>query len=330
MIRLCRLSAIFSVLWASPQAKGDFQLGDSVRGVLDDVSDFVSARLGPDQVGASYAALINFAGNPDISTATYYIDSVQGAEATLNVGRFSFRHSFFEEGDEWRPFIQGLIPYEQLRYDLDVGEKSDVADAHWNGVGLVLTAGNEFIISDRWKIVPAINFGSFRLDSNAGFRGAASESIFDPTFTGPDFDWTAYAWVLGASVAFDYEREFRGFDLGFHTGITFNHVKSFYTSSKEIRFSSDALTLVANLETVHQTPVNINGFPLSVVFSVGGTALLGPARDALGFSGYTDYGVAVRTDISRLGLPLKTLQLGGKFIYGPDVIGWSGIFNYNF
>ena len=141
MIWLCQLSAIFSALWASPQAKGDFQLGDSVRGVLDDVSDFVSARLGPDQVGASYAALINFAGNPDIATATYYIDSVQGAEATLNVGRFSFRHSFFEEGDDWRPFIQGLVPYEQLRYDLDVGEKGDAADAHWDGVGLVPHGG---------------------------------------------------------------------------------------------------------------------------------------------------------------------------------------------
>ena len=87
---------------------------------------------------------------------------------------------------------------------------------------------------------------------------------------------------------------------------------------------------MANLETVHPTPVNINGSPLSLVFSVGGTALLGPARDALGFSGYTDYGVAVRTDISRLGLPLKTLQIGGKVIYGPGVTGWSGIFNYNF
>ena len=74
--------------------------------------------------------------------------------------------------------------------------------------GWFLTAGNEFILSEHWKIVPAINFGSFRLDSNAGFRGAASASIFDPTFTGPDFDWTAYAWVLGASVAFDLRAGF--------------------------------------------------------------------------------------------------------------------------
>jgi len=217
-----------------------------------------------------------------------------------------------------------------LGYNVDSRNGGEAANARWDGVGLILTAGNEFTLSERWKIVPAINVGSFRLDSNAGVRGAVSDDILDPSFTGRNFDWTAYAWVLGASIWFDYKREFRTFDLGVHTGATLNHVGSFYTTSEEIQFSSEALTLDATLETIHRTPVNLNGFPISMVLSVGGTTFLGPARDALGFPGYTDYGIAFRADVSRLGLPVETLQLGGKVIYGPGVIGWSGVFNYNF
>ncbi len=329
MIRICFFILFGFCPWVL-EGRADLRITNPVREILDDVSDFVSSQLGPDQVGASYAALINFAGNPDISTATYYIDAAPGTEATLTVGRFSFSHSFYEEGDDWRPFIQVLVPYEHLVYDIDTRNNANAADARWDGVGLVLTAGNEFILSDRWTFAPALNVGAFRLDSNAGFRGATTESILDPSFNGQIFDWTAYAWVLGGSLWFDYEREFRRFDLGWKTGITLNHVRSFHTSSEEIRFSSEAVTLTTSLESVHETPVNLSGFPICLVLSAGATAFLGPARDALGFPGYTDYGIAFRADITRLGFPLETLQLGGKLIYGPDVIGWSGVFNYDF
>jgi len=315
---------------ASNDSYGNINLSNPVRGILDDVSDLISAQLGPNQIGASYAALISFAGNPDISAATYYIDAGPRADATLSVGRFSFRHSFYEEGDEWRPFVQIMIPYEHLVYDLDTKDGRGIADPRWDGVGAVLTAGNEYALSERWTFVPAINFGAFRLDSNAGFRGAASESILDPSFSGQIFDWTAYAWVLGGSLWFEHKREFRRFDLEWKSGFTLNHVESFYTTSDDIQFSSEAVILNTSLETVHDTPINLNGFPVSLVLSVGGTAFLGPARDALGFTGYTDYGIAFRADISQLGFPVETLQLGGKMIYGPDVVGWSGVFNYNF
>ncbi len=327
---LLGIVAFFGGFQMPHEALGNLNLSNPIRGVLDEVSDLISDQLGPNQIGASYAALISFAGNPDISAATYYIDSGPRANATLSVGRFSYRHPFYEEGDDWRPFVQVMIPYEQLVYDLDTNEAPGVADPRWDGVGAALTVGNEFVLSERWTFVPAINLGSFRLKSNAGFRGANSESILDPSFSGRRFDWTAYAWLLGASLWFEHKREFRNFDLGWKSGFTLNHVRSFHTTSDEIRFSSEAVVLNTSLESIHDTPVNLYGFPISLVLSVGGTAFLGPARDALGFSGYTDYGIAFRADIARLGLPVETLQLGGKMIYGPDVIGWSGVFNYNF
>jgi len=307
-----------------------FQLSNPFGNIIDDVADFVNSKLGPSDVGASYAALINFAGNPDISTATYYIEAPRDSEGTLTVGRFSFRHPFWEEGDQWKPFVQAFVPYQTLQYDLDFEETEEDADARWDAVGLILTFGNEFDVSERWKITPAINTGAFRLESNAGYRGAISEGILDPAFSGTVFDWTAYSWVLGASLWLDYKREFNKFDAGVHLGATYNHVSSFHSTSDEISFSSEALTLDATLDTVHETPINLNGFPISMVFSVGGTAILGPAGNALGFSSFSDYGVAVQADISRLGWSAQTVQLGGKIIYGPGVTGWSIIFNYDF
>jgi|GEM_PF-6741690 len=115
LVAFLLMSAFCPGGWGVTKAKAEIQLSNPIRGVLDDVSDFVSSQLGPNQVGASYAALINFAGNPDISTATYYVDPGRGAEATLTVGRFSYRHLLHEEEDDWRPFIQAMVPYERLR-----------------------------------------------------------------------------------------------------------------------------------------------------------------------------------------------------------------------
>ena len=311
-------------------AEAAFQITNPFSEVVEDVSGFVNSKLGPSDVGASYAALINFAGNPDISTATYYIDSGGQTTGTLTVGRFSFRKPLWEEGDSWRPFIQAFIPYETLKYDVDFEGEGEDADAQWDAIGLILTAGNEFAVSDRMKVTPGINFGAFQLESNAGFRGAISENIIDTTFSGRDFDWTAYAWVLGASVWLDYEWEHRTYDAGLHAGITYNHVESFYATEDRISFSSEAVTVALNYETVHDTPISLNDFPLKLVLSVGGSAFFGPAGNALGFSSFTDYGAAVKTDISRLGWPIQSLQLGGKLIFGPDVTGWSLILQYEF
>tara|TARA_R100000027_G_scaffold54802_1_gene43877 strand:- start:1399 stop:2397 length:999 start_codon:yes stop_codon:yes gene_type:complete len=328
-----QLQAIQLVLWVLLPAlpvRAAIDFSNPLEIIVEEVSDFVNSQLGPSEVGASYAALINFAGNPDISTATYNIDAGKGSTAELNVGRFSYRHRFGKKGDSWRPYLQGFIPYESLQYDLNFTADSEDADARWEAVGLILTGGSQFFLSERLTLTPAINVGAFQLESNAGYRGAVSESILDPAFQGQVFDWTAYAWVLGASFWMDYSWEFRTFDAALHTGATYNHVESFSSTSDEIAFSSEALTVSGSFETIHSTPISLNGNPISLVFSVGATAILGPAGRALGFSSFTDYGAAVQMDVSRMGWPVTMLELGVKVIYGPGVTGWSLILNYDF
>jgi hypothetical protein len=95
---------------------------------IDALRQLALEQLGPDRLGAGYAALINFAVNPDISAATFYID-VDGADnPTLNVFRLPLRHVFKPTNHTWRPFVQANFAYQAFDASLDVleGESIDL------------------------------------------------------------------------------------------------------------------------------------------------------------------------------------------------------------
>lgn len=311
---------------------GRAQIGgfdDLIREAIDEVRAFAQEELGAQNIGSAYAAMINFAGNPDVSTATYYIDDPNAVDATLDVFRVGLRHEWGEKEDRWRPFVQALFPYQTLEYKEPLlgGDRVDVS---WKAYGVVGTAGAEYRVNSRLRITPALNFGSVRLESNAGYQGGFAENILEPALDGLAYDWEADAWVAGLSLWMDYRREFDGFDAAFHAGVTHNHVESYRVSSELIHFSSRATTVAGSVETIHPTPVEIWNFPISLVLTGGATAFLGPGREALGFDRFYDGGVAFEADIDRWGLPVRTLRLGLLGIVGPNVTGWSLIFNYSF
>jgi len=298
--------------------------------IVDGILDFANEQLGPNDVGSAYAALINFAGNPDVSASSYNIDTGERSSARLDVFRASFRiPSWTENSHGWKPFVQGMVPYQTLKYRADLREEGG-AELEWEAYGLVFSVGNEFQASERLTLTPAVNLGSVRLVSNAGFRGAAAEDILQPEYAGSVFDWAADGAVIGLTLWMDYKWDFERFDAWLHSGVTYNHVESYRSSSDQISFSSSATTLDVSLETVHASGIQLQGFPLSVVFTGGGTVFLGPGRNALGFNSFADLGAALQADISRMGLPVESVRLGAKVIAGESVTGWNLIFSYEF
>ncbi len=303
--------------------------GDFISEAINDVRAFAREELGAENVGAAYAGLINFAGNPDVSAATYYIDDEFVRDSTLKVVRGSLRHEFGKDGDKWRPFVQALFPYQTFSYTEGWSESTRI-NAKWKAYGVVGTTGVQIATGKRWRFTPALNFGSVRLESNAGYRGRFAETILAPALDGLAYDWDADAWVAGLTLWMDYERSFETFDGSAHMGVTHNRVHSYRVSDDAIRFSSSATTLVGSVETVHPTVIEVARFPLSVVLSGGGTLFLGPGRKALGFDRFLSAGAALQADIERLGLGVRKVSLGGMGIVGPDVVGWNLIFNYSF
>ncbi|MEM0965393.1 MAG: Solitary outer membrane autotransporter beta-barrel domain [Verrucomicrobiota bacterium] len=307
----------------------DLGLSNPFQDLIDSVRDFALEQVGPAQVGTGYAALINFASNPDIATATYYVDPGPNASAEINVYRVGFRKDFFEDGDRWRPFLQGVIPYQTIDYRLDI-DSEEAVRADWTAYGFILSGGNEFVLNEFWTFAPTINLGFVRLESNAGYRGAIAENILDPAFEGSVFDWEADAILSGLTFAFKYEQPFDFYTARLSTSATYNEITTYRTSTDDIDISGSATTIDTDLEAVFPTFFEWNRFPVSVVLTTGGTAFLGGSRQALGFNSFLSYGAAVELNIKRLDWPMQNLRLGGQGIAGDNVTGWSIIFSYGF
>lgn len=321
------LAVPFLVLFVQNRAGAQF--GGVIDDLIDEVRQLAGDVLKTEEIGSAYAAIINFAGNPDVSTATYYTSLDNEVDAKLTVFRASLRHEFGDPGDRWRVFGQVLFPYQTLEYN-DQWDPENQAGVTWDAFGAVGTLGFQYSVNTRFKITPAINLGSVRLRSRAGYRGSFAQTILAPAFSGFVYDWTADAVVFGGSLWMDYSFRFKTFDASFHGGVTHNWVQSYHVTDEAMGFFSYATTLSGKFETIHPTGVVVSGFPLSLVLSGGGTAFLGPSKDALGFDRFVNGGVALQADITRMGLPVRSLQLGAMGIVGPNVTGWSIIFNYEF
>lgn len=303
--------------------------------LIDQLRQQAADQLGPDRQGAFYAAEINFAVNPDISTATFYIEgpSSEGLpsidDPTLKAFRLPLRHVFKLANHTWRPLVQATFAYQTLDTAINIIEDNSI-DVAYRTYGGSLTVGVEIPLGKHLVLLPAVDAGVVRFESNADYHGVVANALFKPAFDGLVFNWDADAWLVGASLGLDYRRPLYGIDWSVHGSLTHNYIETFHSSNGLIAFDAQVTTLVVNTEAVIPTGMSVAAFPLALVATTGYTTFLSKDRDELGFDYFFESGLALETDISRKQWGLKKLRLGAKVIYGEDVIGWSTIFSYRF
>lgn len=156
-------------------------------------------EVGPDRLGAGYAAMMNFAAAPDISAATYYIDSASADDPTLNVFKIPLRHEFTLEGRDSKPFVQASFGYLDYEATLDFLPQESIK-ADWKSYGGLLGLGVNAPLSEQLSFVPAIDLGLVRLESSADYRGSIANTILKPAFRGVVFDWDADAYLVGGDA----------------------------------------------------------------------------------------------------------------------------------
>ena len=305
--------------------------------VIDDLRQRALDTFGGNRQGASYASMINFAVNPDISTATFFLEESVGVnDLTLWVFRVPLRHVFKLANHAWRPVVQANFAYQTFSVDFDLSDLApdfpdeESIDATWRTYGGSLTVGVEIPLGEHLVLLPAMDAGIARLENDADYRGIAANTILKPAFDDLVFNWNAEAWLVGVSLGFDYRRPIHRVELSVHGSLTHNYVETFHSSSGLIDFDARVTTLVINAETVIPTGISIAALPLALVVTGGYTTFLGNGRDELGFDHFFESGLALESDLSRKQWFLKKLRLGAKVIYGEDVIGWSTIFGYRF
>jgi hypothetical protein len=297
--------------------------------VIDDVRQRAIEQAGPDRLGAGYAAMMNFAATPDISSATYYIDNPGGEDPTMNVYKIPLRHEFTLEGRDWKPFIQASFGYLDYEAEFDfLPEESVKAD--WKSYGGWLGLGVKIPLNDDLDFVPAFDLGLVRLESSADYRGPVAEAILKPALEGVVFDWDANAYLIGATLGLDYRHAFETWTLEGRTRLTYSHFATYDSSSDLVDFDADISTFTLQVDVIKPIDAQLGGYPLALVGHFGNTTFIGDNRDALGFDYFFEAGLALETDISKNDWPVKKLRLGAMGIFGADVTGWSVIFGYQF
>ena len=320
-----RLLLALAVSWVSVvdvHAQADQDL-------IDEIREALKVALDQDSLGAGYAAMINFAVAPDISTASYTVENEDGGNPELNVSRVPFRINFPAGSSGMQPFIQANLTYQTLdsRFDFVPGEH---VNSRHKAYGGSISFGAELPIGDHLTLLPVVDTGLVRLKNSAGYHGEFSSQILEPALSGLVFDWKANAWLVGVSLGFDYGRNFERNDLKVHGSVTHYHVESYDSTSEAIEFSNEMTTFNLQLENAWNTGKNLAGYPVGLVTHAGATQFLGNNRDVLGFDRFFDVGIALETDLSSKNWKVNRLRLGAKLIFGEDVDGWGLMLGYRF
>jgi len=291
--------------------------------VLDAARDSVREAFDPARAGIFYAASINFAVQPDISTASFSLDGLldQGlADPRLDNIRLPVRRHFDLHRPNLSGFLQATVAYQDLSMGIPIFDGSLRSD--WRSRGVDIGGGLEYGLTDRWTVRSSLNLGVADIRNKADYARAPLGEFLRPVFEGIVFDWDTRAWVAGAALGADYERDFDAFRLLTRMTASANRIRSFDASSTDIDFDDVASTLDIAINSVH--PIgHLRKVPVSLVTILGATSLVGDARGELGFDEFAEAGLALQFDLRPVGLAIDDFRVGLKAIDGPDVSGWS-------
>jgi len=297
---------------------------------LDAVRQSVRDSVDPEQLGAGYAAIVSFAVSPDISTADYDLDDSSGTSAPqLDVYRLPLRHVFNEDGEGIKPFVQGILAYQELEAGFELAE-NEFIDSSWETYGASVAGGVEIPVTENLALLSALTLGYARLENNANYSGPVSEAIFKPVLKGLIFDWEADALIYGAAIGADYWKKASLGDIEARGSLAYSVIDTFDSSSDFVDFKSHVTSLDLELNTVYQTGTSVANRPLALVLLLGHTRFFGSNKDALGFEYFSEAGLALQFGGSAAHPNRRSWRVGLKSIFGDGVEGWSLVFSHGF
>lgn len=290
----------------------------------------LAADLEAVHIGTGYAAIVDFAVSRDISSATFYPNDVEGvANPSLTSTKLPFRFRLGSDESTIRAFVQGHLAYQTFETDF-VFLPDELVSSRWRTSGGSLAGGVEIPIGDSLRLLPAVGVGYGRVVNRAQYTGPIGQDVLRPVFTNLLFDWDADAFIYGASLGLDWQREYRGMAFEVLANAAHHLVRSTSSSSEFVEFDGHVTMLDIEFNAIRPTSWSVGNYPLALVGLFGATGIIGPDRDALGFDKFFEAGLGLEGDVSSKGWKIKSLRFGVKGIFGPDVKGWGLIIGYGF
>ena len=276
---------------------------------LSAVRETVRQSIRSSDIGAGYAAIINFASEPAISSSTLWIDHGLSNSDELSVTKFPLRYEFDLDGRDWKPFVQATLAKLNLEQTYPVFEGEKIKP-EWESYSATLGGGVRIPLNEEWSILPAADFGWASISNDVKYTGERGNNLLRPVLDEILFDWSADAWLANGHLALQYQGTIRKLEIDAKLSGTLSHIESYRTTTDLQELDEDIGTLSLKIDGTYPLNASLAGHPLSVIGHLGGSTLVGPNRDALGFTYVYEAGLSLQADISRYGLPVSKLKSG--------------------
>ena len=273
-------------------------------------------------IGSSYAHILNFFIEPDISASTYDVDD--DVNTQLNIYKFPLQKRFSLNDKGLDIAFRGVASYATLEMDHSIQEDNTV-DSQWKAYSASLGTGLFIPVVADLTFITAADLGLSHMKNSSNYNGLqVSElaSIFD----GILYNWNTDAWIGSLVFGLDYDLLFGDQGLAIKGRYTYSHVASFNGSHDFPSFSGSAQTVSVVADYTHPLGFSLAENPFFGVAHLGAMAFLGENRDALGFDSFAELGYSVKVDISQLDFFVKSLRLGYQWSVGDNVTGHTILF----
>ena len=170
---------------------------------------------------------------------------------------------------------------------------------------------------------PILDAGFANVDSVADYSGPGATTI-GPALNGIAFNWFATLFNASANARLTYERDLGDdFDLELHSRYTHSHSWTIDSTDSAQHFNVASDIVVTRGDLIGPTGLDVFEAPLRWRVFAAHNWFPGDTGDALGFRYYNEFGVALESEVSPLGLPIDLVRISGSYFRSPDVAGWS-------
>ncbi len=274
-------------------------------------------------IGSSYAHILSFFVEPDISASVYEVDD--DVNTRIDIYKFPLQKNYLLNAEGLEIALRGVASYATLEMTPHV-VADETMDSKWKAYSGSVGTGLLVPVTDNLKVITAADLGLSHMSNKNEYHGLVGDTLA-PIADGILYNWNTDAWIGSLVLGLDYNKLFAEeyvFDV--KGRYTYSHISSFNGSKDFPSFSGNAQTFSLAADLTHPLGFSIAQYPFFGVAHLGNTRFLGKYRDTLGFDSFVELGYSIKVDITHLELFVRTMRLGYQWSIGDNVKGHTVLF----
>ncbi len=263
---------------------------------------------------------------PDNTANSITMTTGEDQTTSLTMGQIG---AGFTVSDSVPLYLEGFIGYS--RYDpkfiFSDGQETRLLPTRWNTVTATVGVGWDFKLTDELTLRPIVNLSYGHMETDASLGGRLLNYLTDHEIQFLSRGRMNVAGIGGAMVL-GYALHKPAYEIDVELRYSQFHMESLPGTSRAVMGVADPITLGLWSRLRIPTGLEMFGEPLRYVFEVSHSQFYGSQTDALGFDSLTKLGGGLEVDVGKyeigaLGLYVTRVRLLGRYVFGPNVSGFS-------